>query len=51
MRLLEQERSALSPLAELAEPHGTATDSIGAMYLADTQNNVVRKFIPVEVAD
>jgi DNA-binding beta-propeller fold protein YncE len=51
LRLLEEERTALAPLGQLAEPHDTATDSTGAMYLADTRNNVVRKFIPVEVAE
>ena len=27
-------------------PHGTATGLDGAIYLADTGNNVVRKFLP-----
>lgn len=51
LMLSEDERTAFSPLAQLFQPQGTATDSTGAMYLADTQNNVVRKFIRVEVAD
>ena len=48
LRLNEDERSDLNPLTELAAPHGTGTDSAGVMYLADTRNNVVRRFIPVE---
>ncbi len=39
----------LGDVAEgLAGPHGTAFDSTGALYLADTFNGVVRKLRPVD---
>lgn len=40
------ERREAGNLPRLNGPHGTATDSSGAIYVADTANGVVRKFAP-----
>ena len=46
------ERLSVFPLdVSYAFPHGTATGLDGAVYLADTGNNVVRKFLPSALAD
>ena len=45
MSSAESERVA--GLSLLAGPHGTATDASGAVYIADTANGIVRKFVPV----
>lgn len=37
----------VAELSLLDGPHGTATDTSGAVYVADTANGVVRKFEPV----
>ena len=43
----EGKRLAFFPLSiPYRFPHGTATGHDGAFYLADTFNNVVRKFVP-----
>ena len=43
----EGQRVAFFPLTiSYRAPHGTATGLDGAVYLADTGNNVVRKFLP-----
>jgi len=46
-RMTNDERARVADLSLLAGPHGTATDSTGAVYLADTANGIVRKFAPV----
>lgn len=47
----EGNQLAIFPLAiQYRNPHGTATGLDGAVYLADTGNNVVRKFLPASAA-
>ncbi|MDP6606949.1 MAG: NHL repeat-containing protein [Dehalococcoidia bacterium] len=45
-RLNDAEIGGLGATDALVQPHGTATDSAGNVYLADTGNGVVRKFAP-----
>ena len=47
-RMTSEEMGRASELSTLAGPHGTVTDASGAVYVADTANGIVRKFVPTE---
>ena len=44
--VLESARGPVPNLVELAMPHGLVFDGVGNLYVADTGNNVVRRFAP-----
>ena len=46
-RMTIEEAARVIELSTLSGPHGTATDPSGAVYVADTANGIVRKFVPV----
>ena len=46
-RMTNEEWARVIDLSLLSGPHGTATDPSGAVYVADTANGIVRKFVPV----
>lgn len=49
LRLMSpDDRATIEAMSTLRGPHGTATDATGAVYLADSANGIVRKFIPVD---
>ncbi len=45
-RMTNEEAARANELSRLSGPHGTATDRSGAVYIADTANGIVRKFVP-----
>ena len=45
-RMTNEEKARAAELSMLSGPHGTATDPSGAVYVADTANGIVRKFVP-----
>ena len=45
--MTNEEALHVTELSTLAGPHGTATHSSGAVYVADTANGIVRTFVPV----
>ena len=46
LALTNAERLRVRKLSPLTGPHGTSTDAAGAVYVADTRNGIVRKFVP-----
>ncbi len=47
-RMSPDDRATIEAMSTLQGPHGTATDAAGAVYLADSANGIVRKFVPVD---